>query len=76
VEDQVRWDVPRGRDVVFNKGEVGIGLQVRNVLLVSRMKIVHAGDAVPKLKELLAEVRAKEPCPSGDERVALVGHWQ
>jgi hypothetical protein len=54
-------------DVVADQREVGLALQVRDVLGRAGDEVVHAHHAGLAAEEKLAEVRADEASTSGDE---------
>ena len=66
----------REGDVVAQELEVGVGEQVRDVVLGAGEEVVHADDVVPVGEQALAEVGAEEAGAAGDEDAFAeeVGH--
>ena len=68
VEDEVdRAGIEGGADVLLKEGEAGLAGEVGEVGQVAGCEVVYAEHRVALREERIGQVRAEEPCGSGDE---------
>ena len=67
VVDLVDFDVERKRDVVAHQLEVGVGGEVREVLLAAGEVIVHAQHVAARREQLFAQMRAEKAGTAGNQ---------
>jgi hypothetical protein len=70
MKDIVEWaDIERDTDVMLDKSESGLAVQMSDVFAPPGEKTVNASNAVPLAEKCVAEMRSQKTCTTSNDNV-------